>query len=450
MGTKTEYYDFNLPADTDYADQNQFNENFEVLDTTLHNMQGQINSIAAGLKYKGAVNYYSQLPSNAEIGDAYTVLYAGSSGTVPDGTEYVWGELNGTAQWIDFSKDTYTKAEVDALLAAKQALLNANNKLDPAYINYDSAHRAVSDTEKVAWNGKQNALSSEQLAAVNSGIDSTKVEQIEINKTNILTLETADGAKNLLRNTAVSGNGSQVTWTVNADGTVSTSGTTNAANLFIDIGTYTFENGKKYIVSGCPSGGSVNGYRITNHGGTLTINDFGSGVEITGNGSSSTIAVYANNSGTNMSGLTFKPMVCTKEAWEISHSYQPYAMSNSELTTNISSLTTKSIYTTNSYTYSAETHRATFASLLYNAATALGVDTTTAHHAIVRVYTDTVNTSTNVGEYVDMLAIYQHSTSCKIAQLTSSVISYFVCNNVGTVVVENGTAPFYASVQFLD
>lgn len=46
MGTKTEYYDFNLPADTDYADQNQFNENFETLDTTLHNMQSQINSDA--------------------------------------------------------------------------------------------------------------------------------------------------------------------------------------------------------------------------------------------------------------------------------------------------------------------------------------------------------------------------------------------------------------------
>ena len=44
MGTKTEYYDFNLPADTDYADQAQFNENFEALDTALHNMQSQINS----------------------------------------------------------------------------------------------------------------------------------------------------------------------------------------------------------------------------------------------------------------------------------------------------------------------------------------------------------------------------------------------------------------------
>ncbi len=197
MGTKTEYYDFNLPADTDYADQNQFNENFEVLDTTLHNMQSQINSIAAGLKYKGAVNYYSQLPSNAEIGDAYTVLYAGSSGTVPDGTEYVRGELNGTAQWIDFSKDTYTKAEVDALLAAKQALLNANNKLDPAFINYDSTHRAVSDTEKSTWNSKQNAIdSSHKLSAdlvddtstTNKFASAAELEQIETNKNNILSL----------------------------------------------------------------------------------------------------------------------------------------------------------------------------------------------------------------------------------------------------------------------
>lgn len=71
------------------------------------------------------------------------------------------------------------------LVSGLQTELSASNKLNPAYINYDSTHRAVSDTEKSTWNGKQNALSSTQLAAVNSGIDSAKVDQIETNKNNI-------------------------------------------------------------------------------------------------------------------------------------------------------------------------------------------------------------------------------------------------------------------------
>lgn len=44
MGTKTNYYDFNLPGDDDYASQTPFNENFEALDTILHN---QAEAIAA-------------------------------------------------------------------------------------------------------------------------------------------------------------------------------------------------------------------------------------------------------------------------------------------------------------------------------------------------------------------------------------------------------------------
>ena len=35
MGTKTTNYEFNLPADTDYADQSKYNENFTSLDALL-------------------------------------------------------------------------------------------------------------------------------------------------------------------------------------------------------------------------------------------------------------------------------------------------------------------------------------------------------------------------------------------------------------------------------
>lgn len=59
-----------------------------------------------GLVYRGAVDYYSQLPtSTAKEGDAYTVRYTGSSGTTVDGTEYCFGMLNGSLRWIAIGPD---------------------------------------------------------------------------------------------------------------------------------------------------------------------------------------------------------------------------------------------------------------------------------------------------------------------------------------------------------
>lgn len=84
------------------------------------------------------------------------------------------------------------------LVAGLQTELSASNKLNPAYINYDSEHRAVTDAEKSSWNGKQDALTTAQLAAVDSGIDSAKVKQIATNQSNI------DGQQNT---TASGGNG---------------------------------------------------------------------------------------------------------------------------------------------------------------------------------------------------------------------------------------------------
>ena len=117
-------------------------------------------SLMGGVHYRGSVNYYADLPNGAQEGDSYTVKYAGTSGSVADGTEYTWGyDTDSQAYaWISFSKDAYSKAETDALLSGKQA-----------------------------------TLSQAQLNAVNSGIDSVKVEQITTNKNNILTIQQTIG-----------------------------------------------------------------------------------------------------------------------------------------------------------------------------------------------------------------------------------------------------------------
>ena len=58
-----------------------------------------------GLKWIGAVNYYADLPKSPEEGHCYTVKYMGDSGTEVSGTEYAWGKLDGTFQWIPLGPD---------------------------------------------------------------------------------------------------------------------------------------------------------------------------------------------------------------------------------------------------------------------------------------------------------------------------------------------------------
>ena len=80
-------------------------------------------SLMGGVHYRGSVNYYADLPNNAQEGDSYTVKYAGTSGSIADGTKYTWGYDTDLEDytWISFSKDAYSKAESDALLATEQA-----------------------------------------------------------------------------------------------------------------------------------------------------------------------------------------------------------------------------------------------------------------------------------------------------------------------------------------
>ena len=85
-------------------------------------------SLMGGVHYRGSVSYYDDLPSDPAEGDSYTVKYAGTSGSVADGTEYTWGYDTDSQDyaWISFSKDAYSKAETDALLAEKQTQISAN------------------------------------------------------------------------------------------------------------------------------------------------------------------------------------------------------------------------------------------------------------------------------------------------------------------------------------
>lgn len=66
-----------------------------------------INNLPKGVVYKGSVNYYNDLPNNANLGDCYTVLYTGTSGTTAFGAEYVWGinTATSTSEWTQIGQD---------------------------------------------------------------------------------------------------------------------------------------------------------------------------------------------------------------------------------------------------------------------------------------------------------------------------------------------------------
>lgn len=70
-------------------------------------LEEQIKAVGYGMTFKGAVNYYTNLPSSASVGDVYIVLYTGSSGNKPLRAVYAYGSSGGSYQWIPVSTGVY-------------------------------------------------------------------------------------------------------------------------------------------------------------------------------------------------------------------------------------------------------------------------------------------------------------------------------------------------------
>lgn len=79
---------------------------YVLLNGKVKAVEQQLASLPKGINFKGAVDYVNSLPPNAELGDTYTVKYHGTSGTVPYGAEFAWGEYDGTQQWIKLGADS--------------------------------------------------------------------------------------------------------------------------------------------------------------------------------------------------------------------------------------------------------------------------------------------------------------------------------------------------------
>lgn len=113
--------------------------------------------------------------------------------------------------------------------------------------------------------------------------------------------------KNLIAPINTTATINDVTFTVNSDGTISTSGIASAYTTFYIASKIPFKGGMAYELSGCPAGGSSNTYRMSLSGVYTT--DFGSGGIFTPECDINSDVRIQVNAGTNMNGLTFKPML---------------------------------------------------------------------------------------------------------------------------------------------
>lgn len=242
---------------------------------------------------------------------------------------YNFGKQENYADLFSMKVITDNWDSLDAILygfsTGKQDKLSATNKLSVAFVDFTPA----------------------QIAALGSGITDDDVEQIDLNKNNILSIY-GTNVKNLWNVTLAelkqynrggtwSGNvytipDTEVTVTFNSDGTITINGTP-AINKSFNLGQVS-PKFKGCIFSACPpTGGSrttyvanVNYVGYDEGNGLLLNNDVQrlAQIELSAN--------YAFNN------LVFSPMICTQTAWNFSRSYQPYAPSNTELYAMIQAL----------------------------------------------------------------------------------------------------------------
>ena len=290
---------------------------------------------------------------------------------LPLETMVVDGEYDPQTQKIklELKNGNYVEFSVADLVSGLQTELSASNKLNPEYIAYDASHRAVSDTEKDTWDAKQNALTfddtptqnsnnpvksggiytalagkqasldSTQLAAVNSGIDSSKVGQISTNQTNILSVLNRTG-KNIINIQAPTSTRG-CAFTTGNNGAVTITNTENWSQFVIENVHVKTNTQYKLVfytdaISNLPAfnvylrdhdkegSALVEGFTVSNTG--TIVKDFTSISDVL------SLNIYPNNQATTVSGTaTIRVMICEKTLYDLSSEYT-WGVPNYDLT----------------------------------------------------------------------------------------------------------------------
>ena len=280
----------------------------------------------------------SALPNTTKYASALRLTINSSTFVVTGQLKDQDGNNLGTAQTIDLplesvvvngSYDSQTKKviltlqngntvefSVADLVSGLQTELSASNKLNPAYINYDSTHAAVTEAQR---------------------------EQIGTNQTNIGKVQsqanwnTNNGVKNLIKPEMVqAGEYNSVTYTVNFDGSITVNGAATGGTSYVyvsindhPINLKQFCDGN-HILTGCPSGGSAAGYKLYAAKGNYAKYDYGDGVLLTETSETEVFLAIAISQGITASNLVFRPMI--RPAFVEDATYEPYSLPNTKIT----------------------------------------------------------------------------------------------------------------------
>ncbi|MBO7259890.1 MAG: hypothetical protein J6U97_00160 [Bacteroidaceae bacterium] len=179
-----------------------------------------------------------------------------------------------------------------------------------------------------------------QLAAMNSGITSAGVAQINTNKNNILSDYGGTIGKNILNTKIILGEGNDLTATLNDDKSITVNGTNqyDSASVPFLLGVFTPVVGKTYV---CKGTGNAN-IRINVFDGVSLVCASSDDATFTAEAGKSYLAsvwVAAKpESGTQFNNTTIYPMICEQTIYTADSSYQPYILSNREASDTIQAI----------------------------------------------------------------------------------------------------------------
>lgn len=270
-------------------------------------MAYKIMGITSSPFYTNMMIYYimcdtpADLPSTiSDIGYGTTIGYGSRADIISDSSKYLW---NGS-QWV---RQT-TGGGGGASSADQVSYDNTDSGLTAT--NVQDAIDEIHDTDET----QDNALT--ELY----GMDAN--QQLEIN----YAINT--GSKNKLiitnQNNTLTVNG--ITFTKNADQTITATGTATANADYPLNASQPLEIGQSYTLSGCPNGGGVNNFLLRQQSGAI---DYGDGVTFTAESSSANFYIRIRNGYAIQGSLTFKPMLRYEEIKGTT--FEPYAPTNREL-----------------------------------------------------------------------------------------------------------------------
>jgi hypothetical protein len=234
--------------------------------------------------------------------------------------------------------DVYSREETDSAITAKVAeiVAGAPKEFDTLKEMSDwlTEHSDSAATMNTAIQANAKAIEENTADIEQNKSDILKAENdIAVNRTTLGTQ-----CKNILKNTTTTVEYKGITYTINADGSVTANGATGSETSYCSFKEY-FEISKpaKYTLSGCPSGGSQSTWELQLYkqkqgsNDVLTLDDYGAGVdkfntkELDAGMYRGYIAIRPNQT---IDNLTFYPMLRYADITD--STYEPYVPSLQE------------------------------------------------------------------------------------------------------------------------